>query len=442
MDQSYRKPFGTRHQPLSRRRFTGLATGAVAGLALSVPLVGAPSRTFAAVAAQSSLSGSITQWCYPLASTGEQSDDENLWKGLADQFTQANPGVEVKVEVLPWKDRNDKLTTALAAGAGPDVGYLNADFVPQHAGDGSLIPLDDVVGGDADFIESAKTNLTFDGALYAAPILGTVTTAVFNTKIFEAVGITEYPTIWDEMLAIGPQIRDAGYFLTTYSGALEGTLNLSYFPLLWQVGGEVVSEDGTKAAFNSPEGIEALKFVVNLFTEKYTDLDEGVTIPTDGGVAQQGKVAILMTGDASSVKRFAPTWGDGTAKIAAPLKQKVSTSYGTTAGFAVFKDTKSPDAAKAWVKFITEAPQMETILKIGGFMPTRTSLDKMYADDPVVSEFQQYMPLMHGDVKNKASRQIISTVAPYIQAAFLGKQSPEDALKAAEDDVNRLLERG
>lgn len=440
MDRSmHRKPFGTRH--LTRRQFSWLGAGAAT--ALSIPLVGAPSRTFAAAAQASNLSGTVTQWCYPLASSGDQADDESLWKGLADEFSSANPNVQVSVEVLPWKDRNDKLTTALAAGAGPDVAYLNADLLPQHASDGSLVSLDDVVGGDTDFLENAKTNLTYDGTLYAAPILGTVTSAVFNTKVFEAAGVTEYPTTWDEMLAIGPQIRDAGYLLTSYAGALEQSLNLTYFPLLWQAGGEVVNEDGTAAAFNSAEGLDALNFVVTLFNEKFTDLDEGVTAPpADGGVVMDGKVAVLMAGEAGGVKRYeAGAWGAGSAKITAPLTRKVSTSYGTTAGFSVFKDAKNVDAAKAWVKFITEAPQMEEILKIGGFMPTRTSLGDMYADDPIVSAFQQYMPKMHGDIRNRSARQIISTVAPYIQAAFLGKQSPEDALAEAESDVNRLLAR-
>ena len=87
--------------------------------------------------------------------------------------------------------------------------------------------------------------------------------------------MTEYPTTWEELLAAGPAIKESGNFLTSYAGSLESSLNLSYFPLLWQAGGEVVSEDGTAAAFNSPEGIEALNFVVTLFNEGYADLDEG-----------------------------------------------------------------------------------------------------------------------------------------------------------------------
>lgn len=427
---------------LTRRRFGISAAGAVAG-AMAVPLLGRPSQAFAGRFQDSSISGKVTQWCYPLAGGGDQAANENMWKELASGFNAQYPDVEVSVDVLPWANRNEKLTTALAAGAGPDVAYLNADLVPQHAKDGNLEPVDDVIADDADdFAENSKTNLTYDGALCAVPILGSVTTLIYNTKLFDQLGLTDYPTTWDELLAIGPAFKDAGLYLTSYAGALEQTLNLTYFPLLWQAGGEVVSEDGTKAAFNSPEGLEALNFVVTLFNDEYTNRDEAVTAPPpDAGVALEGKVGVLMAGDNASAKRFQEKWGADAVKIGAPMKNKVQTSYGTTAGFGIFKDAKDKDAAKAWVKYITAPEQMTTIVQSGGYIPPRTSLSGIYKDDPMLSTFQEYAPLMHGDVRNPAARQIISAVAPYVQAAFLGKQSAEDALKDAEKDVNRILDR-
>jgi multiple sugar transport system substrate-binding protein len=414
-----------------------------AGVAAGVAVVGAPSSTYAAVMQGAGVSGKVLQWCYPLAAGGDQAANEELWAGLVEQFNADNPDVEVTVEVLPWADRNTKLTTALAADAGPDVGYLNADFVPQHAGDGNLEPVDDVIADDADdFTENARNNLTFDGQLYSVPILGSVTTLLYNTSLLDAAGVTEYPTTWDELLAAGPAIKESGNFLTSYAGSLESTLNLSYFPLLWQAGGEVVNEDGTAAAFNSPEGLDALNFVVTLFNEGFADLDEGVTNPPEGtGLLLEGKVAVMLNGANNDAIRLGEAWGEGVLEIGEPLTHKVQTSYGTTAGFSVFKNAQNVDAAKAWVKFITSPESMATIVSSGGFIPTRASLTDLYADDPVLSQFQQYMPLMHGDVRHRDARAIISAVGPYIQAAFLGEQSPEDALAAAESDVNRLLSR-
>lgn len=425
---------------ITRRSLLQGAAGAAAGAAI----IGAPSATFAAVRQGSGVSGKVTQWCYPLA-TGEdpQKINEDMWAGLAESFKAENPDVEVAVEVLPWADRNTKLTTALAAGAGPDVAYLNADFVPQHAGDGNLEPVDDVIADEADdFIENARTNLTFDGQLYSVPMLMTVNTLLYNTKVFEAAGLTEYPATWEEMLAAGPAIKESGNFLTSYAGSLESSANLTWFPFVWQSGGEIISEDGTSAAFNTPEGLEALNFVVELFNQGFTDLDEGVTNPPfDSSLTAQGKVGVILCGGGNTAKQLIGTWGEDVLKVGPVLKNTVQTTYGTTAGFSVFKGSENVEGAKAWVKYITSGDAMKTILVSGGYTAPRASFAGLYADDPIITEIETYAEFMHGDIKHRDARAIISAVAPYIQAAFLGDQSSEDALAAAESDVNRLLGR-
>jgi multiple sugar transport system substrate-binding protein len=390
------------------------------------------------------ISGSVTTWCYPLASGGDQAINEQMWAGLVTGFNAQYPNVEVKVEVLPWADRNTKLTTALAAGAGPDVGYLNADFVPQHAGDGNLEAVDDVIADEIDdFLENARTNLSVDGTLYAVPTLSSVTTLLYNTKVFEAAGLTAYPKTWEELLAAGPAIKASGNFLTSYAGSLESTLNLSYFPLLWQAGGEVINAEGTAAAFNSPEGLEALNFVVTLFNEGYVDLDEGTTNPPPGaGLIDQGKVGVILNGAQADALRLNETWGEGVLQVGPPLSNKQQVSYGTTAGWGIFKGSENVDAAKAWVKYITSPEPMTTIDKSGGYIAPRASLAEIYADDPLISQFTPFVPLMHGDIRHPQARAIISAMGPFVQAAFLGDQSPEEALEAAGSDVNRLLERG
>lgn len=412
--------------------------------AAGITVLGAPSRSFAAFNQSTALSGKVTQWCYPLVAGGDQAANEGMWAELAAGFNAENPDVEIAVEVLPWADRNTKLTTALAAGVGPDVGYLNADFVPQHAGDGNLEAVEDVIADDADdFLENSRTNLSLDGTLYAVPALSTVTTAVFNAPLLEEAGVTEFPTTWDELLEIGPAVKETGKFLTSYAGSLESTLNLSYFPLLWQAGGEVLNEDGTEAAFNSAEGLDALNFIVTLFNEGYVDLDEGVTNPPAGtGVVMEGRAAVVMTGEAGGASQWQETWGGPEAvQVGAPLSRKISTSYGTTAGWGIFKGSENLEAAKAWVRYITSPEPMATILTGGGFMSPRTSQADLYADNPLVSAFASHLPAMHGDVRHRDARAIISAMGPYIQAAFLGEQSAEDALASAESDVNRLLGR-
>jgi multiple sugar transport system substrate-binding protein len=150
---------------------------------------------------------------------------------------------------------------------------------------------------------------------------------------------------------------------------------------------------------------------------------------------------MIMTGEAGSARRYTEAWGEGAVVIGAPLENAAQTSYGTTAGFSIFKNSENVDAAKAWVQFITQPAQMETILKSGGFITPRASMVGMYDGDPILSEIEQYADLMHSGVHHAAARQIIAAMGPHIQAAFLGDTSSEDALAAAEQEVNRLIER-
>ncbi|HWV24819.1 MAG TPA: sugar ABC transporter substrate-binding protein [Thermomicrobiales bacterium] len=430
--------------PLNRRRLVQASAGVLAGSLVAPSLVGARSRRYHPAMLQTNpVSGKVLMWVYPLIPGGEEKNEE-IWADIVSQFTADNPDAEVKVEVLPWAQRNEKLTTALAAKSGPDVGYLNDDFIPQHGGEGNLQALDDVLGDDkADFTENSLGAMSVEGTLYALPILGSVTTAIYNQKLFDEVGIDTLPTTWDELLELGPAFKDAGYYVTGYNGSLEETLNLSYYPLLWQAGGEVLNEEQTAAAFNDDAGIAALDFIKTLYDEEFINQDEAVTPAVPGaGAVVEGKVAVVITGDSVSISSMEEKLGEGTVTIGAPFKNVNQVSYGTSAGFGVFKDAKDPDAAKAWVKYITSSEPMKEILLASGFIAPRLSLTGIHADDPVLGSLEGYIDLMHGSVRHTQSRAINAAMAPYVQAAFLGESSVEDALAEAEDEVNRLIERG
>lgn len=427
---------------LTRRQVVATGAGTAA---LGIPaMAGARSRRSSSFALQGdAVSGKVLMWQYPFITGGDEAN-EVVWNEVIAGFNEQYPDVEVTVEIQPWANRNEQLTTALAAGAGPDVAYLNDDFIPQHGGDGNLQDLGETLGDDAaDFTENSLTSMSIGDTLYAIPILGSAGTLLYNTKLFEEVGVTDFPSTWDEILELGPTFRDAGYFVTAYDGALEQTMNGTFFPLLWQAGGEVLNEDQTEAAFNDEAGIDALTFIKTLYDEGFINQEEAVT-PTEpgGGAVLEGKVAVVLQGDAATVFPMIEKLGEGAVEIGEPLAHKTQVAYGTSAGYGVFTGAQDPDAAKAWVKYITSPEPMTKLLRAGGFLSPRISLEGIHADDPILSKFEPLMGLMHGGVRHRNSRQINSAISPYIQAAMLGDQSPEEALAAAEDDVNRIIERG
>src|SRR5699024_8375915 len=96
---------------------------------------------------------------------------------------------------------------------------------------------------------------------YAVPILMQLFDTVCNTTVIEESGLDECPETWAELEAVAPDISEAGFYPSHYEGALGLTLNQTFYPYLWQAGGEVLNEDMDAAAFNSAEGLKALEYL-------------------------------------------------------------------------------------------------------------------------------------------------------------------------------------
>lgn len=188
------------------------------------------------------------------------------WAKVEKDFEAAHPGTRLTIEEQPWENRDEKLATAFGSGKGPDVVLLNPDQVPQYLASGALRPVDKAVEGiEESFLPNALKALSDDGKLYAVPIYHTVTTTLYNKRLLDRAGIAEPPATWDEVRAAAPKLKRIGVAALDYSASNEATLNLNFYPLLWQAGGRVFSEDGRKAAFNGPEGVAALTFLTDLY---------------------------------------------------------------------------------------------------------------------------------------------------------------------------------
>ena len=227
-----------------------------------------PLTAFAAAAALTACGGSgeessakpVTVWMYPVIA--DEKAATAYWTQVEKDFEAANTDVDLRIEQQPWANRDQKLATAFSGGKGPDVLLLGPDQIPQFVKTGSLEPIDKVLEADkSKFLPGALSALTVDGKLYGAPIYHTVTTTLYNKKLLDKAGITKPPETWAEIKAAAPKLKQAGVATLDYSASPETSLNLSFYPLLWQAGGSVFAEDGKKVAFNQAPGVEALTFI-------------------------------------------------------------------------------------------------------------------------------------------------------------------------------------
>lgn len=64
----------------------------------------------------------LTMWLPPM-----DDDTEGNFKPLLANFEEEN-NCEVKIELIPWDTYEEKWSTAISGGEGPDIGYMYAEI--------------------------------------------------------------------------------------------------------------------------------------------------------------------------------------------------------------------------------------------------------------------------------------------------------------------------
>ena len=383
---------------------------------------------------------SVTLWMYPVVA--DQATSDAYWKKVETDFEAANSGIDLKVEMQPWANREEKLAAAFSGKKGPDVLLMIPDQIPQYVKSGSLEPIDDVVEPDKDsFLPAAIPGLTVDGKVYGAPIYHTVTTTMYNKTILTKAGISTPPETWDEIKAAAPKIKAAGFSTLDYSASPEATLNLSFYPLLWQAGGKVFADDGKTVAFNQAPGLEALTFIKSLWDEgaiSKTALTSVQTI-TDSALGK-GQVAMAFTSVPADAATVGKTWGAANVEVGAPLSDKKQVGYGIPGGLVMNAATGNPDGAKKFLSFMVQPAQLDALSKASGYYSPRKDA-KYESTDPNAAKFKDALQYAVPGEANPSARQVMSMLSTEIQAVLTGKKQPQQALDDAAKQANDLLAR-
>ena len=190
--------------------------------------------------------------CSTPAATGDADGPLTVWvmgdSGENFEALVADSGIDVEVVAIPWDSIDEKLTTAVASGAGPDILQIGLSKLRTFADAGALLPLDDEL---ADHPALAPDNFpagvsgtatSVGGQIVSVPWTSDTRVLFTRTDILAENGIDAPPATWEELredakVLAGRGEGQYGYYIPQWDAPLP-------IEMTWSMGGEVIDTDG------------------------------------------------------------------------------------------------------------------------------------------------------------------------------------------------------
>jgi len=187
-------------------------------------------------------------------------------------FEDANPNIDLNVEVVSWNDLYTVVNTRISTNQAPDI--LNIDTFADYVSDDLLEPTGDYVSADlkAKIIPSFWNASEMDGTVWALPILASVRAMFYNKDILAQAGV-DVPTTWDELTTALQAVKDKCPGIVPWGLDIstdEGQAAFAYYT--WNNGGGFTDADGNWA-LNSDANVEAMNYIKSLIDNGYCNAD-------------------------------------------------------------------------------------------------------------------------------------------------------------------------
>jgi multiple sugar transport system substrate-binding protein len=314
---------------------------------------------------------------------------------LSARFMEANPDIEVAVQVVSWNDIYDVLNTRVGAGDPPDI--MNLNYFANFAADDLLYTAEEIVTPEVleGIIPAFRENSKYNGIEYAVPDLASDRLFFYNADVLETAGV-EPPTNWSEMLTVCEAILANVPGVIPY-GIPMGPEEAQAEFIIWAGGNGGEVYDGENWVINSAENLETLEFLQTLVDAGCTQPSIGTTDRTAGifplfaeGVVAMANGSIFFPGELENTYESDVNW----ATTAVPANDgKDSITLGVQDYFYAFKKEGNQEAVQKFLSFLYEPDNYAGFLgAAGGFLPATLSAGEAMSDDPALAPFIEVLP--------------------------------------------------
>lgn len=378
-----------------------------------------------------------------LSGWASSSTESKLLKQLLGDFESSHKRINVDYSPVQGKYKQ-KIKTQLGAGNAPDVFYVDSSYFSSFAKSGVLRNLSPYIEQANNysldsFYDPLVEAFRWDGKMYGIPKDFSTLGYFYNTAMYEGAGLSKPPETWDELRSQLKTIK--GSDVGVDAPMIESATPRTFWPFLYQNGGQVLTDDGSKCVVGSKACIEALEFIVDLHKDGLIAVPTELSSSWHGMALGKQEVAAGITGPWTLPyldSKFPNVDSEiDVAHLPIPKHgQKATMAY--TVSYSAAAGTKTPDAAWMLIKYLTGEKGMRKWAKSGLTLTSRKSLSDMkyYQKHPRRKTLLEAGKWSHVWGFGANSEEIINIIKPQLQGAMLGEISPRKALRTAEQEIN------
>jgi multiple sugar transport system substrate-binding protein len=436
---------------VSRRlsRCAILAAAAAAALALAACGGGGDNGSSSTGAKKASGPVTITFW------HGQNLIAGKVIKGLVDDFNRTHTDVKVNAQIGADADSlQGKMTAALAGGKYPDVVYIFGPNVANLARSPKALDLTEAIKSKAwnwdDFYPAAREAVTIDGKIRAVPSLIDSMAVVYNKKIFRQAGITAPKAgwTWDDYRTIAKKLTDKGngVFGTGWPGVGDEDTVWRLWPMIWDLGGDVLAPGGKQVGYGGQPGLRALTLLNEMAAQ-----DKSVYIDKTAGsekmyqVFNSNRMGMVPTGPWELPQIVEAKVDYGVVPLPT-FNRKPVTIAGPDTWMLFDNGDDRARAAQKFVQWLTAPVQDARWDVAAGSLPLRRSTAAQDVWKQHVAELEGLSTFVDA-LANARVRPVVQSypkiseaLGQSITGALLGQESPADALNKAVKGGNKALE--
>lgn len=363
-----------RREIMRRGAALGLSAPALAGLGAAAFQASAVAQTPGAYQPQGPKVDRLVLWTRSTPDAPNNTEWQNL-TNVAKAY-EAAVGTPIELATVPDADFRNRMSVAAPSGEGPDVfGPLAHDWLGEFAIQGIAMEIpESALDNPDDFVQTGLDLSQVDGTLYALPVFIESVALLYNREM-----VPLPPQTWDELVQVATELTQGdiyGFGFPLLEQYHEGAFFMGFGSYIFEH--DATGFDTENIGLNNPGGVEASKFLRDMYHDKKPPMPEAAIDRTNmhtvqEGMMEAGQLAMTINGPWREAPLSLAGIDYGVAILPTLPNGEAMRPFVGVQAFLANAYSKQPEAALDFLRFATSTESVIELYK--GFIkvPVRQS---------------------------------------------------------------------